>query len=498
MRTINGNRIKILVLLTSALLLMFMNVEGSFASDMVKIYWANYETSEIQQADSDGTEIVTLVSGLTAPFGIALDENDGKLYWADNETGTIHRANLDGSPPIEELVTGLDGLIGIALDTENRKIYWTRQSPAIIQWADLDGQNVENFSTPAGFPFGIAVDATNGKIYWTTLGPGAIQSANLDGTEVNTLISELDTPLVDTPLGIALDTENGKMYWTDGEIQSANLDGTNLGTLVSDVYSPLFITLDKVNGKIYWTDDLFGKIQRANIDGTAVEDLIEVYAPTGIALTIGSVECNDTDGDGVCDDEDNFTLNAYGAGVAIENSVNPDADDNNLPDDKETALDDLYALGVEDCGKKNNHEIEKALKHLSKSLNIDLWFDATHPEAKHGHKVFDEEKKAVKSLMKVVKKGGTCAANAKAAIDLMIDVDEMLAQTAFDEAEAQCDNNKCQKEIDKALKEMDKAQKELDHMKKGTPDPKYDKAIDHYKHAWKHALKAMKKAAEKK
>ena len=40
---------------------------------------------------------------------------------------------------------------------------------------------------------------------------------------------------------------------------------------------------------------------------------------------------------------------------------------------------------------------------------------------------------------------------------------------------------------------MEKAQKELDHTKKDdTPDPKYDKAIDHYKKAWKDAQKAMK------
>ena len=105
MRTINSNRIKILVLLISALFLMFITVEGSSASDMVKIYWANVdENSEIQRADSDGAGILTLVSGLDTPLGIAIDENDGKLYWADNGTGKIHRANLDGSPPIEELV----------------------------------------------------------------------------------------------------------------------------------------------------------------------------------------------------------------------------------------------------------------------------------------------------------------------------------------------------------------------------------------------------------
>jgi hypothetical protein len=294
------------------------------------------------------------------------------------------------------------------------------------------------------------------------------------------------------------------MYWTlsNGEIQRADSDDMVIETLVQNV-NPFFITLDKVNGQMYWTDDSWGIIQRANLDGPApieeIEDLIAGGTPTGIALESVSVECNDTDGDG---DGlgDCAILDADGDGDGIENSFNPDADGNNLPDDIETAHDGLYALGVEDCGKKNDREIEKALKHLGKSLNPNLWVNDTHPEAKHGHKIFDEEKKAVKSLMKVVKRGGICAANAKAAIDLMIEVDEMLAQTAFDEAKAQCNNNnkKCQKEIDKSLKEMGKAQKELNHMKKGTQDPKYDKAIDHYKHAWKHALKAMKKAAKKK
>ena len=42
------------------------------------------------------------------------------------------------------------------------------------------------------------------------------------------------------------------------------------------------------------------------------------------------------------------------------------------------------------------------------------------------------------------------------------------------------------------------AQEELDHTKKdGTPDPKYDKAIDHYMKAWEHAQKAIKHGTKK-
>ena len=41
--------------------------------------------------------------------------------------------------------------------------------------------------------------------------------------------------------------------------------------------------------------------------------------------------------------------------------------------------------------------------------------------------------------------------------------------------------------------EFEKAQYALEHTKKDcTPDPKYEKAIDHYEKAWKHAQKAIK------
>jgi len=51
-----------------------------------------------------------------------------------------------------------------------------------------------------------------------------------------------------------------------------------------------------------------------------------------------------------------------------------------------------------------------------------------------------------------------------------------------------------EKEIEKAQKEMAKAQQALDHTTKdGTPDPQYDKAVDHFKKAWEHAQKAIEK-----
>ncbi len=81
-----------------------------------------------------------------------------------------------------------------------------------------------------------------------------------------------------------------QMYWTDvgsSRIQRANLDGTEVEDLVtSGVILPVGIALDVPGAKMYWTDIGTGKIQRANLDGTVGEDLVTIEAttPVGIAL----------------------------------------------------------------------------------------------------------------------------------------------------------------------------------------------------------------------
>jgi hypothetical protein len=96
----------------------------------------------------------------------------------------------------------------------------------------------------------------------------------------------------------------------------------------------------------------------------------------------------------------------------------------------------------------------------------------------------DQLQMVMDSLVAALLKKSNADANAANAV-------KILAQEAIDQA---INEGGKAKEIDKALKEMAKALKELDHTKKdGTLDPKYDKAIDHYKKAWEHAQHAMKK-----
>ena len=89
-----------------------------------------------------------------------------------------------------------------------------------------------------------------------------------------------------------------KMYWLDEDrdkIQRANLDGSNIEDLVTaadGLVDPESIALDVAGGKVYWTDKVqcnedAGKIQRANLDGSNVETLITgLTCPEGIALDV--------------------------------------------------------------------------------------------------------------------------------------------------------------------------------------------------------------------
>ena len=149
------------------------------------------------------------------------------------------------------------------------------------------------------------------------------------------------------------------------------------------------------------------------------------------------------------------------------------------------AAKDILVPYLTDPDKKIRKAVEKAIKHIDKSLEAKLWVDVNHL-TKKGKKVFDEEKKAVKKLTDK-KFIPPFSVDALEAINFLLTADNNLAQVAINEVVCG-GNSKCEKELQKANKEMAKALVELSKNK-------YDKAIDHYKKAWKHAQKATKKAA---
>ena len=165
--------------------------------------------------------------------------------------------------------------------------------------------------------------------------------------------------------------------------------------------------------------------------------------------------------------------------------------------DLESLLSDLINIVSDD--KKTSKDLERAIRHVFKSLEPDLWLDDFHVNDK---KVFDELKKAAKDLTHVIdSKNASDEVKdvSQIIIEDLVNVSGLLAEAAVEDAEDARDEivddrirAKMNKEIDKSVDEFEKVANELDETKKRGPN--YEKAIDHNKHAWKHAQHALDKA----
>ncbi|HEY3254627.1 MAG TPA: hypothetical protein VGJ91_11790, partial [Polyangiaceae bacterium] len=140
-------------------------------------------------------------------------------------------------------------------------------------------------------PDGIAVDVAGGHLFWTTMGvpadnDGSLLRSELDGSKVTTIVP---TGGSYTPKQLKLDLAGKALYWSDREgmrIQRAALDGSALETLVTVASGDnarkdasnwcVGLALDLVHGFVYWTqkgpdNGMVGSIRRAHLQMPAGE-----------------------------------------------------------------------------------------------------------------------------------------------------------------------------------------------------------------------------------
>ena len=310
-----------------------------------RMYWTDRRAGTIQQADLDGTNVETLVTGIGSPAGLFVSWGT-TMFWADRDTGTIQWAGLSGSN-VETIVTGAENVITIAphgdfpygdllwiewngdseigairgsrltrdesgsYTAESYTISETTNGPGDLEiayggglyWTDTNRiyrtddywrRRATNQSEPISMgiqgPTSIALDLAGDRMYWVDKWTNTIRRSGLDGAQVEDLVTE-----VETPEDIALDLAAGKMYWAEqstGAILRADLDGSNGETLV-EAEGPMGIALDVTGGRMYWTargDSRFsdgGVIQRSNLDGSQIETLVAGLGdPEDIALDL--------------------------------------------------------------------------------------------------------------------------------------------------------------------------------------------------------------------
>jgi len=118
------------------------------------------------------------------------------------------------------------------------------------------------------------------RLFFLEASQGHIFSVNPDGSDKKVLVSECRIPD-----GVAIDVEAGHFYWTnmgvpnrnDGSIERVDLDGRNRRTIVPEggTFTPKQLHLEKESGKLYWCDREGMRVMRSNLDGSAIETLVD-------------------------------------------------------------------------------------------------------------------------------------------------------------------------------------------------------------------------------
>jgi streptogramin lyase len=248
-----------------------------------------------------GLLILVVFAGLTTitrPAQAAVD----KIYFTTTDDWSVKQANSDGTGVETLHVSAIGTPSGIVVDGDNGKMYFTdnHNDVAKIQRMNLDGSNLEDVVTN-NRAVAIALDRYAEKIYFTTTdGTGddySVKRANTDGTNVETLY----VSIAGTPRGIALDTRNGKVYFSDNhssveKIQRMNLDGSGLEDVMTGVRA-VSIILDVDDGKMYYTTNDDWSVKRADMDGTNVETLhvSDTGTPRDITLDLNDGKMYFTD-----------------------------------------------------------------------------------------------------------------------------------------------------------------------------------------------------------
>jgi hypothetical protein len=261
--------------------------------DTTHVYWTNFGTGEVMQANLDGSSLLTLTKGEMAP--VAVQALGGFVYWVSySETGVARRApvgggvveNLAPAPAARELVVSQDSL------------WWTGEPDDVWKApsAGLPDGGAPELLTGNLLSNGITADATS--LYWVNRFDGHVMRS--DQALGNA------TPLAtgDVPWDIAVDETH--VYWTEqgstpagGKVMRASkVDGTGLTTIASEAKGPQGIAVDA--SRVYWANKLEGTIESAPLAGGAVTVLATGQAqPVNVAVDGSFVYWVSTGGDAI-------------------------------------------------------------------------------------------------------------------------------------------------------------------------------------------------------
>ncbi|CAG5865572.1 unnamed protein product [Menidia menidia] len=310
-----------------------------------KLYWVVTSTGKIERGDVDGSNRITLVTGLSHPWGVAIYQN--YLYFTDRDFEVIERVDKStgaNKVVLRDNVSGLRVLkvhfrdrsagtsngcsdnmgvceqlclpspqrlftcacaTGFKLNADNRtcapyQSYVVISTLSAIKGFSLEGSDHSEAMVPVAGrgrnALHIDVHMASGFIYWcdfssTVATQNGVRRIKPDGSGLRSIVtSGIGRNGI---RGIAVDWAAGNMYFTNAFLTETYVEVLRLNTtfrrvlLKTQVDMPRHLVVDPRNRYLFWAD--YGqnpKIERALLDGSNRTILVSsgIITPRGLAL----------------------------------------------------------------------------------------------------------------------------------------------------------------------------------------------------------------------
>ena len=290
----------------------------------------------VEVLDADGKPVV----GVEVAFRI------GTLSATNPRTDSNGRAQsflMPGgyfSHTVEVSVAGVSGQVTFNASSKPQVLVSESEHPPMY-WIDRKNGHINLLTHARVMGVGriyvkdIALDVSGRKLYWTGevdwphdaegIARASLGLLHERGEELATFATSASAPL-----DIAIDTKERTLYWTtsQGSIQRANIDGSNIQNLITGLDSPKAIAVDMVGSKLYWME-AGERIRCANLNGANIQtfttgsDTLEditvagdyLYWTEKIDETRGKIRRADLNGANV---EELVALSSVPVGIAVD------------------------------------------------------------------------------------------------------------------------------------------------------------------------------------
>jgi hypothetical protein len=183
---------------------MFVDAPGGY------LYWGVSSTGSVPSSYFRATMAGVIdtnwsISTPTRTRDLAVDPTTATVFWCDRQMGTIYQRSVTGGVNLT-VISGMNAPHGLALDVEARKVYWAdtgargsgpfNTSARRVARCNFDGSEFENLSTPtaASEAWDLALDLASPNYgdwrtrFFSTNSPTAGPADDADGDGASNLL----------------------------------------------------------------------------------------------------------------------------------------------------------------------------------------------------------------------------------------------------------------------------------------------------------------------